>query len=208
MARIDPVDADQASPDARAVMDGARRLLGRVPTTFAMMSHSPKVARWMLAYFAAIHRDGAGSIVEGRFKNLATLKTASVNKSEYSLGHNRAYGQEFGMDADTFAALESGYETSDRFDDQEKAVIAWAEAITLNTAGDEDGRFEEMQKYFSDPEIVELTMTICHFNGMNRFTTALKLDLEQRDEVERIRTTRDLAVTEIEDFVQTTIAAR
>jgi alkylhydroperoxidase family enzyme len=208
MARIEPIDIDRASPEAKAVTDGARRLLGRVPSTFGVMSHSPQVARWMLAFVASIHRDGAGSIVEGRIKNLATLKTASLNRSEYSLGHNRAYGREFGMDEETFAALESGYETSDKFDDRDKAVLAWAEAITLNTAGEDDGRFENLQKYFSDPEIVELTMTICHFNGMNRFTTALKLDLEQRDEVDRIRTTRDLPMSEIEDYARSVISAK
>lgn len=202
MALVEPVRLEDASPEAARVLEGASKLLGRTPRSFAVMCHTPQVARWMLAFVAAIHRDGTGSVLDGRIKNLATLKTASLMGSTYSLGHNRAYGQEFGMDDERFEALQGDYRRADCFDDRDKAVLAWTEAVTQNTAQRDSKAFEDLRRHFTDAEIVELTMVICHFNGMNRFTASLQLELEAPEEVERIRATRNLPAAEIEAYVR------
>jgi alkylhydroperoxidase family enzyme len=206
--RIQPVDRTTAPPEVAAILDGATTLLGRTPRSFSVMANTPMVARWMLAFVASIHRQGAGSILDGATKNLAVLKVATLMGSFYSAGHNKEYGREFGMTDEKYDALQADYMTSDLLDAREKAVLAWAEAVTANTARDNDEAFERLKAHFSDEEITELTLVICHFNGINRFTGSLKLELESSGEVGRIRSTRDLPIETVETYVRSVCDAR
>lgn len=54
------------------------------------------------------------------------------------------------------------------FDDREKTVIRWSAALTENTAPGDDAAFAAMKEYFSEREIVELTLFCCLFNAWNR----------------------------------------
>lgn len=61
---------------------------------------------------------------------------------------------------------------------QEKATVLWAEHVTKNTAKSRDDVFEEVRKYYDDPEFVELTMVITYFNMRNRFQDSLRIPLD------------------------------
>ncbi len=71
------------------------------------------------------------------------------------------------------------------FSEKERAVLLWAEHVTLNTARERDDVFEEVKKHFTDTEIVELTMVITYFNMRNKFNDALGIPIEAQDEIDR-----------------------
>ena len=55
-------------------------------------------------------------------------------------------------------------------------AILWAEHVTLNTAKENNGVFEQVRKEFSEEEIIELTLMSGFFNLFknffnNQFTT-------------------------------------
>lgn len=55
------------------------------------------------------------------------------------------------------------------FDEREKAALAWAESLTLiveTHAGDQE--YETVRKYFSDAEVVELSIAVSLANFWNR----------------------------------------
>ena len=81
------------------------------------------------------------------------------------------------------------WRTSPLFDEREKAVINWAEALTLNTAREDDAAFAAMKEYFTEREIVELTLLSSIFNAWNRFQDGLQVDLEPEEAI--IRFTND-----------------
>ncbi|MED5580331.1 MAG: hypothetical protein VX794_09915 [Nitrospinota bacterium] len=64
------------------------------------------------------------------------------------------------------------------FTDKEKAVIRWADSVTKLTAKQDDNAFEEMKKYFSAREIVELTFICGMWNLSGRLAEALHLVVE------------------------------
>ena len=72
------------------------------------------------------------------------------------------------MTEEDFELITGGWEASARFSEREKAVILWASALTHNTAGGDDAAFEGMKRFFSEREIVELTLFTCLFNAWNR----------------------------------------
>ena len=61
------------------------------------------------------------------------------------------------------------------FDEKEKAALLYAERVTRGAAAIRQGSVEELRKYFSEDQIVELTLTICVANFTNRFNDALQV---------------------------------
>ena len=68
------------------------------------------------------------------------------------------------------------YRHSKAYDEKEKAVLHYADLVTRGAAASSDAVFDGLGKYFSDDEIVELTLMICLANFNNRFTEALLVD--------------------------------
>lgn len=68
------------------------------------------------------------------------------------------------------------YQRSPAFSPQEKATILYAERVTRGAAAIREGTLEELRQYYSDDQIVELTLTICVANFTNRFNDALQVD--------------------------------
>ena len=85
-------------------------------------------------------------------------------------------------EADIAAIGEGDYSP---FDEKERAVLLWAEHVTLNTARERDDVFQEVKKHFTDTEIVELTMVITYFNMRNKFNDALAIPIEAQEEIDR-----------------------
>ncbi len=68
------------------------------------------------------------------------------------------------------------YRTSKLFDEKDKATILYAERITRGAAAIRSGTLEELRKYYSEDQIVELTLVICVANLTNRFNDALQVE--------------------------------
>ncbi len=79
------------------------------------------------------------------------------------------------MSAEQIQAL-GFYRHSTLFDAREKAVILFAERITRGAAAMREGTLEEMKKYFTEEQIVELTLVSCTANFTNRFNDAMQAE--------------------------------
>ena len=90
-------------------------------------------------------------------------------------------GQALGLKEDEFAALQGDYGASALFDEREKAVLAWSEAMTLNTAKRDKGAWDEMRRLFSDAEIVEISLACSMFNMINRLNDSFWTELEPEE---------------------------
>lgn len=57
---------------------------------------------------------------------------------------------------------------------RERAALAWAESVTLVSHGsDRRALYEETRRYFSEKELVNLTLALVAINGWNRLDTWL-----------------------------------
>ena len=59
------------------------------------------------------------------------------------------------------------------FTDQERAVLAYAEALTLHADAD-DAVFDALRPFFNEQEIAELTMAVAQINSWNRINKAFR----------------------------------
>ena len=80
-------------------------------------------------------------------------------------------------------------------------AILWAEHVTKNTAKEENGVFERVREYFSEEEIIELTLICGFFNLFNRFMDSLCIPLEVQGEVDKIKKSVSLDPEKVEQYL-------
>ena len=91
-------------------------------------------------------------------------------------------GQALGLTDAEFDALQSAdYGASALFNEREKAAMAWAEAMTLNTAKRDDQVWNELRRLFTDAEIVEISLITGMFNMINRLNDSFRTELEPEE---------------------------
>lgn len=90
-------------------------------------------------------------------------------------------GQALGLKEEEFDALQGDYRASPLFNEREKAVLAWSEAMTLNTAKRDQAVWDELRRLFTDAEIVEISLACAMFNMINRLNDSLRTELESEE---------------------------
>lgn len=150
----------------------AQQKMGRVPRFIQMLGHSPAlIEAWGLiesrVRFAYLQADPDFMCT----LQLVIIKTAILMHSNNCTAHNVDLGLEIGLTWDQMDALEEdGWKKSDLFTSAQKAAIAWAEAVTRQTAHDDDEVFRNLARYFDTRKIVELTFYCGMWNLSGRLT--------------------------------------
>ena len=91
---------------------------------------------------------------------------------------NSAVGRTQGLRDEQLADL-AAFEGSQHFDPREQAVLRYAEGMTRSPAAVSDEVFEEVRKYFTAAQLVELTGAIALENFRSRFNRALKIESDE-----------------------------
>ena len=81
--RIRGIADEEATGLAKEIFDSSNQLLGRTANLVRILAHSPYLARWFLPFVAAVRQPNAGAMSDVRLRNLATLKTSTVNGCRY-----------------------------------------------------------------------------------------------------------------------------
>jgi alkylhydroperoxidase family enzyme len=90
-------------------------------------------------------------------------------------------GQALGLTDAEFDALQGDYRSSQLFNEKEKAVLAWSEAMTLNTAKQSGKHWDDLRRLFNDTEIVEISLACAMFNMINRLNDSFRTELEPEE---------------------------
>lgn len=86
-----------------------------------------------------------------------------------------------GMSEEKIAAIAS-WQTSDEFDANERAVLAYTDALALDRGRVADGVFEALQTFLDPEEIVELTYITGLYIMHAIMSRALRTEFDDRDE--------------------------
>lgn len=184
MARITLVEPDGAPPATRAAYDQIRdEWGGTLLTDFFLLGHSPVVAMAISRLFLALQGEHGDNVSDMADKELVALRTSWLNGCAYCVGHNVDLGRAVGLTTEEIdAAISPHYEQSATLTLKQKALLRWTTAVTKNTASEDDAALEALQRFYSDPEIAELTLVSGLFNMWNRMTETFKIPLEPRAE--------------------------
>jgi len=109
-------------------------------------------------------------------------------------------GQALGLKDEEFEALQDDYRSSPLFNEREKAVLAWSEAMTLNTAKRDNVAWDEMRRLFTEAEIVEISLSCAMFNMINRLNDSFRTELESEEYNRRQHRAVGVTAEALEDY--------
>ncbi len=134
-------------------------LWGRVPKLFAAVA---------LLYGAL---DRKSSPLSPVLRSLVTVRVSQINWCRFCVDINSATLSRRAGSMDKVDRLEHWRE-SDLFDEQERAVLAYTEAVTSDQQVTAD-QIERLKNFFDEDAIVELTGLIAFQNLSSKFNAAL-----------------------------------
>jgi alkylhydroperoxidase family enzyme len=110
-------------------------------------------------------------------RELAILRTGQILHSDYELDQHIPLAKACGVSDAQIAALPD-WRASALFDDKERALLAYTEALDLNGGDVDDATYAAFAKVFSPQEIVEITITVVTYYGTGQLTKALRVKPE------------------------------
>ena len=172
MAKIPYVEKENASPEISALYDQVQGKLGLVPNVVKAMANSPVILQGFLPFLGA----ALGPIaVDAPLKELAIITTSKLNGCSYCTAHHVVAGKRSGLSLDQINA--APHYNSPLFSDKEKAVVRFAKEVTEDVSASDES-IRQLQYYFDNSQIAELTMVIGVFNVLTRFADTFKVELE------------------------------
>lgn len=114
------------------------------------------------------------SSLEKSLLELVRTRASQINGCAYCLDMHTKDARAAGETEQRLYALSTWRETP-FFTDRERAALEWTEAVTqISSNHVSDALYERVRQYFSDKELVDLTMAVIAINGWNRLSIAFQ----------------------------------
>ncbi len=161
MSRIKRLPLGQWDPELRAAAKDAKpfQLNG-----MEVMAHAPHMLK-ALGAFTRLSQQGRK--LPRRLVELVRLRIAFHNQCRSCMAMRYQSAVDDGLTEAMVCSLEKPMEASD-LNEREKAALAYADAFATNHLAIDDDTYANLREYFSEPEIVELGMTMALFLGLGR----------------------------------------
>ncbi len=83
MSRVPMLKSGADDPVVNHLFDHAGVLLNRIPNAWRVMANQPFITKFMLPLTSSLLRQGLGSALDTRTKELAIIKTSQLNNCAY-----------------------------------------------------------------------------------------------------------------------------
>ena len=172
--RISYVPLDQMDDRMQEEMHRCAREGTPRPESSAVRAHAPN-AFWA---FANSWRDLFHSgVCDHAIKDLCRVYISRTVKCEFCGNQRSAKAASAGLQEQQYDDL-LNFESSDRYDERQKAALAYAEAIAWNTDAPDD-LWKRLYEHFSEAELVELGCFIGLTFGQQSWIRLLDIDHHQ-----------------------------
>jgi len=173
MARLPDLAADSPGMDSDTLQRVLQRRGGRLLNLDRQLLHSPTVADGWNSYMGAIR---GHMQLHGGLRELVILLVAVLNRAPYEFAQHAPIALAEGVTQAQIDAIGTWREST-LFDERERDVLAYAEAMTLSVQVRKP-LFDAVHRHFSDRQLVELTATVASYNMVSRFLEALLIEIE------------------------------
>ena len=146
---------------------------GPLLSTFA---HVPEL---MLTALPFINATLGPSSIEIRTKELVILRASALQACAYCVNTHTFVARHAGLSKEEVLALRSTQEALSLFTDpKELALLKWTDAVALGPNPISAALKQELASFYSEAEIVELTLLVGATVMLNRYATALELPVD------------------------------
>ena len=168
--RIAPVSPKRANRLVRLLYRITERRFGQVPEPFAVLANHPRLMVANLVHEGALQK--ASRKLPASVRELAVFWTARTVGCSWCVDFGSMLARLDGLDAGQLTDIDD-YATSPRYSDDERAAIAYADAITTDPHTVTDEQVADLRDRFGDAGVIELTYQVGVENMRARMYTAL-----------------------------------
>lgn len=173
MPRVSMIDP-QEHPELAPLIDRIRAERdGQLLKLYRILLNSPSLTDGWRAFFTAVRKEAK---LPDRDRELAVMAVAVLTRSRYEYDQHRPHALKAGLSDEQIDAVPQWKESS-VFDERERAVLAYAEAMTVDIQVP-DTVAETVAGFLDARELVELTATVAGYNMVARFLEAINLTEE------------------------------
>ncbi len=147
-----------------------KRKYGDVLEAGLLWARSPKLFFGVATLYGMIDR--SGSPVDPALRSLVTVRVSQINGCRFCVDINSATLMRRGVSEEKAMAV-ARWRSSDLFDERERAVLAYAEAMTEAPQSIPDEVYRGVCRHFDEDGLVELTGLIAFQNMSAKFNSAL-----------------------------------
>jgi alkylhydroperoxidase family enzyme len=158
-------------PEILAILERARTLGTPRPESQAIRAHHPEVMKAFNQAWETFFRQG---VADHAIKELCRLYISKSVDCEYCGGQRSLTATEQGTSERQIDEILE-FESSDRFDEREKAALRWAMAIAWDADLADDQVWADLHKHFTEPQLIELGHFIALTLGQQRFLKTVRI---------------------------------
>jgi 4-carboxymuconolactone decarboxylase len=173
MARVKLLQKEEVQPKAREIYDKIEKNGARVLNLYRALAHNPNVLRNFTRLGNSLL---AGAELSPKLRELVILRIAKLSGSEYEWAQHYPIALEVGVTHEQTEAI-SHWSDSAKFNDEERAVLQYADEVAQNVAV-KDETFKTLQQHLNEQRIVELTASIGYWGMVARFLVSLQIDID------------------------------
>lgn len=170
MPFLPPLGDDEATPDARALLESLHAKLGQVPNMYRTFAHAPKVLAASVAMAQAIRSE-----LDPKVRELAYLKVTDLTACHVCRHYHEIHGRRAGLTDRQVAEL-GRFEDSDAYTEQDRDVLRFTEQWSAGgrVAADVLARLAAV---LTPEQLVILAATVSQANWTSRFNNVFGVEL-------------------------------
>jgi uncharacterized peroxidase-related enzyme len=175
MARVKYIEEETTdNPVIKESFERMRKKRGKITNIYKALAHKPSILSTIGPFVAAVQQPDE---LDAKLKERIILRVSKLNRSAYCCHAHEQISTKMGFTKGEIDEMNNPPDA--KIGDAEKAALRYAEALTVNPGSIPDDVFTNLNKYYSESQIVEITMIAALYNMINRFNEALKLDPEE-----------------------------
>ncbi|QLL08484.1 carboxymuconolactone decarboxylase family protein [Mycobacterium vicinigordonae] len=168
--RIEPLPPKRASLLVRTMYRVTKRRFGEVPEPFTVAAHHPRLLIANAVHETMLQR--ASQTLPAGARELAVFWTARTIGCSWCVDFGSMLQRLDGLDIDRLRDIDA-YATSPLFTEDERAAIAYSDAMTTDPHSVTDEQVDDLRARFGAAGVIELTYQIGVENMRARMYSAL-----------------------------------
>jgi len=171
MPRLRYIEESEKTPQTAAMIESAKRTGAPDPRVVSIMTRSAVGSAWVECWNKVLY----GGVLPHKLKEMCRIKISVAHQCGYCSTVRSNVAKAEGLTEDMIDAL-ADYAASGKFTPREKAALHYAELFKQGEhAIDKDEVYAELQRHFSDEEIIELGMLCAQTDGVGKLVKSLNV---------------------------------
>ena len=173
MARVRDIEAGELDDETRAIYERYAHEYGPFLNQVRVFAHRPPALRHIMGLLLEFADE---AILDKRYLEIALVTVSKLNSCRYCVAHHTPRAIRHGLPAN---AIEQILEPEvESFSTIDYLVRDYAIDVNNNWNQVSNDMFDSLREYFSEEQLVELTLRTALCGFFNRFNDVLQIDME------------------------------